>query len=336
MLARAYVADAVHDVATRVLGRSQAWGVEPDALAGAMPFVAEHRAPAFLETLADQCAKHGTGPDASLRRLRARRRDVPPLRRRQDPPRRRARAPHQRRRARRRSSRAWPSSAGSACRCPRSTAGSRPAASPTTWAWSSRPRSCHAVRSASAARSSPGPRSSTRALVAGGTEEQKQTWLPRIASGELMVGIMVTEPDFGSDVARREGHRDADRRRLARERREDLGDVRRSRRRADAARAHRPRPHRPSTAACRSSSSRSRAPKATRSRSTTGAAARPKAARSTRSATAACTPTRSRSTTGSCPARISSAAKPGSAAASTSRWPASRTGGSRPRRAPSG
>src|SRR4029079_19187997 len=41
----------------------------------------------------------------------------------------------------------------------------------------------------------------TRALVAGGTEEQKQTWLPKIASGELMVGIMVTEPDYGSDVA---------------------------------------------------------------------------------------------------------------------------------------
>jgi (2S)-methylsuccinyl-CoA dehydrogenase len=37
--------------------------------------------------------------------------------------------------------------------------------------------------------------------VAGGTEEQKQQWLPRIASGELMAGIMVTEPDYGSDVA---------------------------------------------------------------------------------------------------------------------------------------
>src|SRR5207247_7721097 len=41
----------------------------------------------------------------------------------------------------------------------------------------------------------------TRAIVAGGTEEQKRAWLPRIASGELMVGIMVTEPDYGSDVA---------------------------------------------------------------------------------------------------------------------------------------
>src|SRR5207244_4144614 len=35
----------------------------------------------------------------------------------------------------------------------------------------------------------------------GGTEAQKQRWLPRIASGELMVGVMVTEPDYGSDVA---------------------------------------------------------------------------------------------------------------------------------------
>jgi (2S)-methylsuccinyl-CoA dehydrogenase len=41
----------------------------------------------------------------------------------------------------------------------------------------------------------------TRAIVRGGTEEQKERWLPRIATGELMVGVMVTEPDYGSDVA---------------------------------------------------------------------------------------------------------------------------------------
>ncbi|MDO8616370.1 MAG: acyl-CoA dehydrogenase family protein [Dehalococcoidia bacterium] len=41
----------------------------------------------------------------------------------------------------------------------------------------------------------------TRALVQGGTEEQRRQWLPRMASGELMVGIAVTEPDIGSDVA---------------------------------------------------------------------------------------------------------------------------------------
>ena len=40
-----------------------------------------------------------------------------------------------------------------------------------------------------------------RALEAGGTEEQKQTWLPRLASAEIMNAVAVTEPDFGSDVA---------------------------------------------------------------------------------------------------------------------------------------
>jgi (2S)-methylsuccinyl-CoA dehydrogenase len=41
----------------------------------------------------------------------------------------------------------------------------------------------------------------TRALVRGGTEEQKKAWLPRLASGEIMVAVAVTEPDYGSDVA---------------------------------------------------------------------------------------------------------------------------------------
>jgi (2S)-methylsuccinyl-CoA dehydrogenase len=41
----------------------------------------------------------------------------------------------------------------------------------------------------------------TRALVRGGTEEQKRRWLPRLASGEIMAAVAVTEPDFGSDVA---------------------------------------------------------------------------------------------------------------------------------------
>ena len=41
----------------------------------------------------------------------------------------------------------------------------------------------------------------TKALVQGGTEAQKALWLPKIAAGEIMVGISVTEPDIGSDVA---------------------------------------------------------------------------------------------------------------------------------------
>jgi (2S)-methylsuccinyl-CoA dehydrogenase len=40
-----------------------------------------------------------------------------------------------------------------------------------------------------------------KALLAGGTEEQKQYWLPRIATGEEICAVAVTEPDIGSDVA---------------------------------------------------------------------------------------------------------------------------------------
>jgi (2S)-methylsuccinyl-CoA dehydrogenase len=41
----------------------------------------------------------------------------------------------------------------------------------------------------------------TKALLQGGTDAQKKEWLPKIAAGEIMVGISVTEPDVGSDVA---------------------------------------------------------------------------------------------------------------------------------------
>lgn len=40
-----------------------------------------------------------------------------------------------------------------------------------------------------------------RALLSGGTERQKAHWLPKIAVGEPLCAIAITEPDFGSDVA---------------------------------------------------------------------------------------------------------------------------------------
>jgi (2S)-methylsuccinyl-CoA dehydrogenase len=45
------------------------------------------------------------------------------------------------------------------------------------------------------------PEIMTRALLAGGTQEQKERWLPKLASAEVLAAIAVTEPDFGSDVA---------------------------------------------------------------------------------------------------------------------------------------
>ena len=41
----------------------------------------------------------------------------------------------------------------------------------------------------------------TRALVKGGTEDQKSEWLPKLAVAEVMPAVAVTEPDYGSDVA---------------------------------------------------------------------------------------------------------------------------------------
>ena len=41
----------------------------------------------------------------------------------------------------------------------------------------------------------------TRALLAGGTQAQKEQWLPRVATASVLAAIAVTEPDFGSDVA---------------------------------------------------------------------------------------------------------------------------------------
>jgi (2S)-methylsuccinyl-CoA dehydrogenase len=41
----------------------------------------------------------------------------------------------------------------------------------------------------------------TRAVLAGGTEEQKERWLPKLATAEIMAAVAVTEPDYGSDVA---------------------------------------------------------------------------------------------------------------------------------------
>ncbi len=45
------------------------------------------------------------------------------------------------------------------------------------------------------------PEIMARALIEGGTEEQKQHWLPKLAEGNPLCAIAITEPDYGSDVA---------------------------------------------------------------------------------------------------------------------------------------
>ena len=156
--------------------------------------------------------------------------------------------------------------------------------------------------------------------------------------------VAVTEPDFGSDVAgikvtatparaRRRG-------RLGDQRRQDVVHVRRPRRRAHAAGPHRPRPDRRPTAGCRCSSCPSRAARATASsspRRTPTAAGRQDggpAHRHHRLPWHALLRGRVRGLVGA-GREPRSAARRGSARASTTRWRGSRTAGCRPRRAPS-
>jgi len=45
------------------------------------------------------------------------------------------------------------------------------------------------------------PEIMARALLEGGTLAQQEKWLPKIAAGDPLCGIALTEPDYGSDVA---------------------------------------------------------------------------------------------------------------------------------------
>ncbi len=117
----------------------------------------------------------------------------------------------------------------------------------------------------------------TRALVYGGTEEQKKHWLPKLASAEILAAVAVTEPDFGSDVAGIVTSATPADGRLGDQRRQDLVHLRRPGRRADAAGPHRPGPLARPTGASPCSSSRSRAATGTASSSPRTPTGRPAA-----------------------------------------------------------
>jgi (2S)-methylsuccinyl-CoA dehydrogenase len=200
MLARAFVADAVTDIAGRLIGREDLWGVDPGVLAPSHDFVAAHRDPAVLEALAELCAKHGTGPT----HLGADFELVAETFRRFADDKIRPVAEHVHR-----TNADVPEEIISGL----AEIGGFGLSVPEEYdGFATGGESDYigmVVATEELSRGSLGiggslvtrPEILTRALVAGGTDEQKRTWLPRIASGELMVGIMVTEPDYGSDVA---------------------------------------------------------------------------------------------------------------------------------------
>ena len=194
-VACAFVADVVHDLATKLLGREDEWGVKPDTIEPALAFVSAYRAPGFLAALAGEDAPRHLDADFEL---------VTDTFRRFAEDKVRPAAEHVHR-----TNADIPEEiisglgemGGFGLSVPEDYGGFASGGESDYMGM--------VVATEELSRGSLGvggslitrPEILTRAIVRGGTEEQKHRWLPRIATGEIMVGVAVTEPDYGSDVA---------------------------------------------------------------------------------------------------------------------------------------
>lgn len=194
-LAAAYVADALFELATKLLGREGQWGVGADAIDGVMPAVRAYRDPAFLADLADVSGPRHLAGDFEMvqdtfRRFADDR--IRPV----------AGEVH-------RANGDIPETvieglAEMGCfglSVPEEYGGFASGGESDLLGMVIATEELARASLAAGGSLITRPEILTRALVKGGTEEQKQAWLPRIAAGELMVAVAVTEPDFGSDVA---------------------------------------------------------------------------------------------------------------------------------------
>jgi (2S)-methylsuccinyl-CoA dehydrogenase len=194
-LACAYIADAVAELEGRLVGRSASWGVEPNALVETGAFVNAFRDPAFLASLATEPGPRHLDPDFELVQDTFRRfaeEKIRPV------------AEHIHR-----ENADIPEEIIEGL----AEMGAFGLSIPEEYGgYSAGGESEYigmVVATEELSRGSLGaggslitrPEILTRALLAGGTEEQKREWLPRLASAEVMNAVAVTEPDYGSDVA---------------------------------------------------------------------------------------------------------------------------------------
>jgi (2S)-methylsuccinyl-CoA dehydrogenase len=194
-IACAFTADAVADLASRTIGRAGGWGLSHDWLAPAEGFVSTFRDPTFLASLADQQGPRHLDADFELVRETFHRFAEDQIR---------PRAEHIHR-----ANTDIPEEiisgmaemGGFGMSVPEEYGGFATGGeadymgmvvATEELSWGSLGAGGSLITR---------PEILTRALVRGGTEEQKQRWLPRLATAEVMGAVAVTEPDFGSDVA---------------------------------------------------------------------------------------------------------------------------------------
>ena len=191
----AFAADMLHELASKLLGREEAWGVDRDALANAHAFMVQFRAPEFLASLADQAGPSHLDGEMEMVADTFASFAANVI------------APHAEHVHRTNGDVPEEIVTGLA------ELGAFGLSVPAEYGGYSEGGDSEYVAMVAAteelSKASLGiggslitrPEILTRALVKGGTEEQKQTWLPKLATAEVMPAVAVTEPDYGSDVA---------------------------------------------------------------------------------------------------------------------------------------
>ncbi|MEY2469717.1 MAG: (2S)-methylsuccinyl-CoA dehydrogenase [Actinomycetota bacterium] len=192
-LAAVFIADAVFDVASRVLGREEQWGVEPGVLDKAVRMTAAGRDPKFMASLCGEQGPRYLEADMELVQDTFRRFAEDKLK---------PVAEH----IHRTNGDIPEDIIGGVAEL-----GAFGMSVPEEYGgWATGDENEYmsmVVATEELSRGSLGaggslitrPEILARALVSGGTEEQKHEWLPKLATGEIMAAVAVTEPDFGSD-----------------------------------------------------------------------------------------------------------------------------------------
>ena len=191
----AFVADMVHDLVSRLIGREKLWGVDPSTLAESHDFVEKYLDPNLLASLANKPGKKFLDDDNEMVQDTFRSFATKVV------------APHAEHVHRENLDVPEEIISGLA------EIGAFGLSIPVEYGGFSEGGDgeymARCIASEELSRASLGiggslitrPEILTRALVKGGTEAQKHEWLPKLATAEVMVAVAVTEPDYGSDVA---------------------------------------------------------------------------------------------------------------------------------------